>query len=124
MRETSLAIVREPGRVISGAVAPSLAPLIERMFRYTWFLAAERRDAMVREGREEEVDALIAEGRDKLRRGSTDANSSGEVRVPDCRRRRCRMRRLRWLEVCFAYYYPRASPEVWRGVGFALAHTG
>ena len=74
MRETRLAIVREPGRVTSGAVAPSLAPLIERVFRCTWFLATERRDAMVREGREEEVDALIAEGRDlhdKLRLGST-----------------------------------------------------
>ena len=35
-----------------------MAPLIERMFRYTWFLATERRDAMLREGRGEyEVDS-------------------------------------------------------------------
>ena len=40
-----------------------MAPLIERMFRYTWFLATEKRDAMVREGREKELDALVAEAR-------------------------------------------------------------
>ena len=60
---------------LSGALVPSLAPPIERMFRYTWFLATEKRDAMVREGREDEVDALVAEARalhDKLRRGATD----------------------------------------------------
>ena len=40
-----------------------MAPLIERMFRYTWFLATERRDAMLREGRQKELDALVAEAR-------------------------------------------------------------
>ena len=58
-----------------GTVVPSLAPLFERMFRYTWFLATEKRDAMVREGREEEVNALVAEGRtlhDKLLGDSSD----------------------------------------------------
>ena len=71
-RETILALARNPESSESGAVAPSLAPLIERMFRYSWFLATEKRDAMVREGREDEVDALVAEGRalqDKLREG-------------------------------------------------------
>ncbi|MCY4397360.1 MAG: hypothetical protein OXC10_19725 [Rhodospirillaceae bacterium] len=63
VRETMLALARNPGSTVSGTLAPSLAPLIERMFRYTWFLATEKRDAMVREGREEEVDALVAEGR-------------------------------------------------------------
>ena len=73
VRETILALARNPERAVSAAVAPSLTPLIERMFRYIWFLATEKRDAMVREGREEEVDALVAEGRalhDKLRRGA------------------------------------------------------
>ena len=72
VRETILALARHPDSAVSGAVAPSLAPLIERMFRYSWFLATEKRDAMVREGREDEVDALVAEGRalhDKLRHG-------------------------------------------------------
>ena len=75
VRETILALARNPESGVSGAVGPSLAPLIERMFRYTWFLATEKRDAMVREGREDEVDALVAEARglhDELRRGVTD----------------------------------------------------
>ena len=74
VRETILALARNPESGISGAVAPSLAPLIERMFRYTWFLATEKRDAMVREGREDELDALVAEGgalHERLRRGGT-----------------------------------------------------
>ena len=64
-------LARNPESGISGAVGPSLAPLIDRMFRYTWFLPAEKRDAMVREGREDDLDALVAEARavhDSLRR--------------------------------------------------------
>ena len=75
VRETILELARNPKSGVSGAVAPSLAPLIERMFRYTWFLATEKRDAMVREGREDEIDALVAEARalhDGLRRGAAD----------------------------------------------------
>lgn len=74
VRETIMALVRNADSGILGAAAPSLAPLIERMFRYTWFLATEKRDSMVREGREGEVDALVSEARalhDKLRRNPT-----------------------------------------------------
>ena len=72
VRERILALARNPQSSVSDALAPSLGPLIERMFRYTWFLATEKRDAMVREGREEELDALVAEARalhDNLRQG-------------------------------------------------------
>ena len=75
VRETVLTLTRDPQSAASGAVGPSLTPLIERMFRYTWFLATEKRDAMVREGREDEVDALVAEARalhESLRRGAAD----------------------------------------------------
>lgn len=75
VRETILALARKAESGVSRAVAPSLAPLIERMFRYTWFLATEKRDAMIREGREEEVEALVAEARalhDKLRPRASD----------------------------------------------------
>ena len=75
VRETTLALARNPESGVSGALAPSLAPLIERMFRYTWFVATEKRDAMVREGRDEEVEALVAEARalhDRLRRGAPE----------------------------------------------------
>ena len=75
VRQTILALARDPQAAATGAVAGRLAPLIERMFRYTWFLATERRDAMVREGRQGEVDALVAEARafhESLRRDAAD----------------------------------------------------
>ena len=75
VRQTILALARDPRGAAAGAVPPPLAPLIERMFRYTWFLATERRDAMVREGRRDEVDALVAEARafhESLRRDAGD----------------------------------------------------
>ena len=70
IRDRILALARSQESGVSAAIPPSLTPLVERMFRYTWFLATEKRDAMVREGREAEVEALVAEGRalhDKLR---------------------------------------------------------
>ena len=36
---------------------------IERRFRYSWVLAAEKRDAMVREGRGKELDAFVGKAR-------------------------------------------------------------
>ena len=63
VRERILALVRAADGSGSLAVPASLAPLIERMFRYTWFLATERRDAMLHEGRGEELDRLISEAR-------------------------------------------------------------
>ena len=33
------------------------------MFRYTWFLATEKRDEMIRGGREKELERLVAEAR-------------------------------------------------------------
>ena len=56
----ALALVRAPD--IAGAPAVS-APPVERMFRYAWFLATEKRDAILREGRGEELDKLVAEAR-------------------------------------------------------------
>ena len=75
VRERILALARDPESAGPAPVPPSPAPLIERMFRYTWFLATEKRDAMVREGRQEELDALVGEARafqESLRRGAAD----------------------------------------------------
>ena len=75
VRERILALARETEGADATPVAPSLAPLIERIFRYTWFLATEKRDAMMREGRAGELDALVAEARafqDSLRPGAAD----------------------------------------------------
>ena len=63
VRERILALARAPASVEPDPVAGSTALLIERMFRQTWFLATEKRDAMVREGREDEAGALVAEAR-------------------------------------------------------------
>lgn len=70
VRDTVLALARDGDAAAGDAVDGSLAPLIERTFRYAWFVATERRDMMIREGRKDEVDALVAEGRalhDRLR---------------------------------------------------------
>ena len=56
-------LARDPQSEVSEALAPPLAPLIERIVGYIWFLVTERRGAMAREGREDEVDKLVAEAR-------------------------------------------------------------
>ena len=63
VRERILALVRAPEGAVAPAVLSPLTPLIERMFRYTWFLATEKRDAMLREGREAELEKLVGEAR-------------------------------------------------------------
>lgn len=45
-REMILAIARNPESGVSGATAPTLAALVEWMFRYTWFLVIDKRHAM------------------------------------------------------------------------------
>ena len=75
VRERILTLARAGESVEPAPVAGSMAPLVERMFRYTWFLATERRDAMVREGRGDELDKLVAEARsfqESLRRDAAD----------------------------------------------------
>ena len=63
VRERILALVRAPESTDRATVPASMAPMIERMFRYTWFLATEKRDAMLREGREAELEKLVGEAR-------------------------------------------------------------
>ena len=75
VRRTMLGLALGPEDAGAAPVPPSWAPLIERTFRYAWFLATEKRDAMLREGRGEEVDRLVAEARafqESLRRGTPD----------------------------------------------------
>ena len=63
VRERILALARAPESAGPGPVGGSMTPLIERIFRYTWFLATEKRGEMLREGRGDELDALVAEAR-------------------------------------------------------------
>lgn len=46
------------------ATAADMAPLIERTFRYVYMLATLRRDELVRDGRGDEVEKLIAAARE------------------------------------------------------------
>ena len=46
------------------ATAADMAPLIERTFRYVYMLATLRRDELIRDGRGDEVDRLVAAARD------------------------------------------------------------
>ena len=63
VREKMLALARGPMSADAAPVQDPMVPLIERMFRYTWFLATERRDALLHEGRGEELERLVAEAR-------------------------------------------------------------
>ena len=42
----------------AGATPASLAPLIERSFRYAYMLVTQKRDELIREGRGEEMEKL------------------------------------------------------------------
>ena len=75
VRERILALARGRASADRVPVSASMMPLIERIFRYTWFLATERRDAMLHEGRGDELDRLVAEARSfqkSLRGNATD----------------------------------------------------
>ena len=63
VRARILSLVRGSESEGAPAVARPVTPLIERMFRYTWFLATEKRDEMIRDGREEELEKLVGEAR-------------------------------------------------------------
>ena len=56
-----------------GPLTPEHVGLIERTFRYCWFLATLKRDELTGEGRKAELDPLIAEAREfqaKLLKGA------------------------------------------------------
>ena len=75
VREKILALARGPESADRAHAPASMAPLIERIFRYTWFLATEKRGEMLREGREAELERLVGEARafqESLGRGAPD----------------------------------------------------
>lgn len=64
VRERILGLVRDDSGAATSAVPASLAPLIERNFRYAWILATVKRNEMIAEGRGEEMEDLVREARD------------------------------------------------------------
>ncbi len=64
VRERILAIARSgPNSDLPATPVGDLAPLIERTFRYSYILATKMRDDMILQGREEEMEKLIADAR-------------------------------------------------------------
>ena len=61
VRDKILEIARGHAGAHSAAITASLAPLIERTFRYTWMLATHKRDELVQAGRGEEMEQLVKE---------------------------------------------------------------
>ena len=59
-----LAIARGNAKDESAAIIASLAPLIERTFRYTWILATHKRDELILEDRLDEIEKLVKQARE------------------------------------------------------------
>ena len=84
VRDRLLAIARGNAAGDSAESLAPLAPLIERTFRYTWFLATRKRDEMIQEGRHEEIDNLVKEARElqeRLQRIEQRLSADGRRRV-------------------------------------------
>ena len=64
VRDRILKIARRPEGAAPELVPASLAPLIERTFRYTWMLATHKRDELIQAGRGEEMEKLVKEARE------------------------------------------------------------
>ena len=64
VRDRLLAVVRGDATAGSAVSLASLAPLIERTFRYAWILATRKRDEMMQEGRVDEIDELVRQARE------------------------------------------------------------
>ena len=64
VRATILAAARGGSDAGAEANPADLAPLIERIFRYVYMLATLRRDELVRDGRGDEAEKLIAAARE------------------------------------------------------------
>ena len=64
VRATILDVARDTNGIGTDAKLADLAPLIERTFRYAYILATLKRDEMLRDGRGDEVEDLIAAARE------------------------------------------------------------
>lgn len=63
VRNTILDVVGGRADHESESVSPSLAPLIERTFRYTWMLVTRMRAQMIDAGEREALDKLLDDAR-------------------------------------------------------------
>ena len=66
--------ILDAARGRAGATPASLAPLIERSFRYTYMIVTHKHDELIREGRGEEMEKLAKEAQelqDELQGGAS-----------------------------------------------------
>ena len=80
VRERILAVARDGSGAAAPAIPASLAPLIERTFRYAYILATARRDEMIAAGRGDEIEALGRAARDledSLKAGAPERSGAG-----------------------------------------------
>ena len=64
VRNAALTMAEDESLMKRGTLSPGLVQMIEHTFRGVLFLSTLRRDEMIREGRQGEVDDLIQEGRE------------------------------------------------------------
>ena len=64
VRNAAMTMARNEALMTRGALSPGLVQLIEHTFRGVLFLSTLKRDEMIRQGREDEIECLVKEGRE------------------------------------------------------------
>lgn len=62
VRNAAMTMARNEALMTRGALSPGLVQLIEHTFRGVLFLSTLKRDEMIREGREAEVESMVRAG--------------------------------------------------------------
>ena len=64
VRTAAMRMAKDESLLTGRPLSPGLAELIEHTFRGVLFLSTLKRDELIREGREDEVESLVQEGRE------------------------------------------------------------
>ena len=64
VRNAAMTMARNEALMTRGALSPGLAQLIEHTFRGVLFLSTIKRDELIRQGREDEVESVVQAGRE------------------------------------------------------------
>ena len=64
VRNAALTMAEDQSLMTRGTLSPGLVQMIEHTFRGILFLSTLKRDEMIREGRQDEVEKLIQQGRE------------------------------------------------------------
>lgn len=64
VRNAALSMAQDKSLMIHGSLSPGTARLIEHTFRGVLFLSTLKRDELISQGRDDEVENLIQEGRE------------------------------------------------------------